>query len=40
MLFLQIIPKEYLSVYMDNVIPTTINTMDDFLVSVQQPWWW
>lgn len=37
MLFLQIIPKEYLSVYMENVIPPTINTMDDFLVLVQQP---
>lgn len=40
MLFLQIIPKEYLSVHMENVIPTTVNTMGDFLVSVQQPWWW
>lgn len=35
MLFLQIIPRKYLSVYMENVIPLTTNTMDDFLVSVQ-----
>ena len=37
MLFLQIIPKEYLSVYMENIIPLIANTMDDFLVFMQQP---
>lgn len=34
MLFLQIIPKEYLSVFMEHVIPLTTNTADDFLVSM------
>lgn len=36
MLFLQIIPKEYLSVFMERVIPPKPNTMDDFLGSMQQ----